>query len=253
MNDHLQHKLYNYQVQPPSQVWDKITVALQETEKPLSERLVTYELEAPAYVWDNISAVLDEEKPPVIPFRKRIAKPLRYSTAAASLIAIAVLVSLLINKKSVSEVTINPPAKLNTTSVISPTISDEPPVVFRNNGVEAANKIVASNKKNASRKVVYTPSTSGYREAEGRSTYVLPHNYPIEKSDLLDRYILFSKTPGEAFRVSKKLFDLFACSDNDENCRHNIEVMQQKAATSSLVASADFSGIIDLLQNIENQ
>ena len=60
MNDHLQHKLYNYQVQPPSQVWDKITVALQETEKPLSERLVTYELEAPAYVWDNISAVLDE-------------------------------------------------------------------------------------------------------------------------------------------------------------------------------------------------
>ena len=81
----------------------------------------------------------------------------------------------------------------------------------------------------------------------------MPHNYQIEKTDLLDRYIIFSKTPGEAFRLSKKLFDLFACSDDDENCKHNIQVMQQKLATSSVMAATDFPGVLDLLQNIENQ
>jgi hypothetical protein len=46
---------------------------------------------------------------------------------------------------------------------------------------------------------------------------------------------------------------LFACSDVNEKCRENIELMQQQMASPSIMASADFSGLLDLLQSINNK
>jgi hypothetical protein len=82
---------------------------------------------------------------------------------------------------------------------------------------------------------------------------VIDHSYPIEEPEYMNRYIIFSEAPGEAFRLSKKLFDLFACSDYNKTCKENIEAVQQKMLDPSIMASADFSSVMDALQIMNNQ
>ena len=254
MNKQLQHKLFNYHAQPPAKVWDKIAFELDnQSEKPLPEKLANYELEPPPFVWDNIAALLNEEVVLVVPFKKRFSKPFKYSTAAASLIALAVLVSLLINKKSVSGVAFAPRIQQNTSTVAPPAPLELTDSLTKVNNYNRKNDIVFVHNKKKSANQALSIHANSFTTLEKRTDKILLHNYQIEKTDLLDRYIIFSKTPGEAFRLSKKLFDLFACSDDDENCKHNIQVMQQKLATSSVMAATDFPGVLDLLQNIENQ
>ena len=248
MEKELQHKLFNYQAPPPVGVWDKINVVLEEeASKPFPERLSNYEEAPPPFIWDNVAASLDESKHRAIPLRQRFSKPLRYSTAAACLIAVSMLIALLINKNSVSN-----DAGL-TTMQLPKTVTATPQKEYQNiAGEKSDNNISSANHVQDQIKIspIRIKNTSPTFK---RGSYVVANNSPKVEIDMPERYIIYASSSGDAFRISKKLFDLFACSDVNEKCRENIELMQQHVAAPGIMSSADFSGLLDLLQNINNQ
>jgi hypothetical protein len=248
MENRLQHKLFNYQAQPPVGVWNKINVVLdEEASKPFSERLANYEQYPAPFLWDNIVASLDENDQKVIPLKLRFSKPLRYSTAAACLIAVAVLITLLINKKSVSNEAGLITRQPSTTVIAAPQKEDQ-----NINGENSGGNINRANRTQEQSKISpirIKKAISSFK----RSNYVLANTFPKVEIDMPERYIIYASSSGDAFRISKKLFDLFACSDVNEKCRENIELMQQQVASPGIMTATDFSGLLDLLQSINNQ
>ena len=160
------------------------------------------------------------------------------------------LISLLVNKNSISSeagLTTVPPA--NTASSPGQFNPEEQNMASgkTSDNLGSANRIENQNNKISPIRIKNT--TPSFK----RSNYVVAHNLPTTVTDMHQRYIIYASSSGDAFRISKKLFDLFACSDVDEKCRENIQLMQQQAASPNIMASADFSGLLDLLQSINNQ
>ena len=72
MDEQLKNKIFNYNAQPPDDVWDKINSALdKESAEHFTGKLIKYELAPPPFVWDNIAASLDKNESKAIPFTKR--------------------------------------------------------------------------------------------------------------------------------------------------------------------------------------
>lgn len=255
MSNHLQHKLFNYHAQPRAEVWEKIVVALDdESEKPFPERLINYELEPPPFIWDNIAAALYEEAP-VIPLKKRFSKPIRYGAVAASLLFAALLINLLLTQKSVSsEGDIISGIKPNS-SVPQP--SQKALETFNSSnyleGNEAASAFPHTNGEENIPIRIITLRSNNKKVNPRFNQVVANNNNSAVEFEFLNRYSIFSKNTGEAFRVSKKLFNLFLCSEVNEYCKLNIEMVKGRMASPSVLASADFPGVLELLQSMNNQ
>ncbi len=58
----LQDKMYNHEVTPPANTWDKIAASLDESEieNEFPTRLYSHEVSPPANTWDKITAALDD-------------------------------------------------------------------------------------------------------------------------------------------------------------------------------------------------
>lgn len=250
MEKELQHKFFNYQAQPPADAWNKINLALdEEASKPFTERLFDYKQNPSPFIWENIAVSLDEDGQRTIPLGKRFSKSVRYGMAAASLIAVAVLITLLINKNSISE-----DASLSTThsSTVVPATQEpqkENQIVVAEkatNGTDDFDPPQDYSKVSPIRIKKTTPSFN-------RGNQIVARNVSKVEIDMPERYIIYASSSGDAFRISKKLFDLFACSDVDLKCREDIELMQQQVASPNVMAATDFSGLLDLLQSINHQ
>jgi hypothetical protein len=255
MSEQLQHRLFNYNAPPPEEVWEKISNALHgEDLSHFSERLLNYQTFPPKFIWDNITNTLDKEETSVIPFTKRFAKPIRYSAVAASLLFVALMINLLFTNKSVSgEVTVAP--IINEKGSLQGTSKNgAKTTVSLNAGTEntPTTRFVYANRINDV-PVRIPPLHSNYKKSNPRLKQVIANNYTTVNSDFLDRYTIFSKTTGEALKISKKLFNLFLCSEKNEFCKLNIEMVQGQLASPSVLASADFSGVMDLLQSMNNR
>ena len=256
MSEQLKHKLFDYHAQPPANAWNKLNNSLNEnSDHRVSERLLQYEVNPPDLVWNNISASLNENEKPVAPFKIRFLKPLKYATVAAALISIVVLVSLFANRNPVSEdVAISPVINQNMPTPVLPADTEKQTETFvENNGFNKSHEMVYTNNIKPSHRALPLYTESSFTPFTELTDQVVRHNYPIETSVLLDRYIIFSKSSGDAFRLSRKLYHLFKCSDTDENCKENIEAIQQRMADPALMASADFSGVLDLIKNMNKQ
>lgn len=61
MSSGIQQKMYDYEVAPPSAVWDKIATELDESEltKKISSRLYNAQVAPPANAWQRIAAILE--------------------------------------------------------------------------------------------------------------------------------------------------------------------------------------------------
>jgi hypothetical protein len=249
MDKGLQHKLLNYQALPSGNVWEKINVALDEdVDKTFSERLGNYEQNPPAFIWDNVAASLDKKSGKLIPFIQRFSKPLRYSTAVACLIAVAVLVTLLVNKRSISNDTNFPGVQSSLSVPVKPKQERNSENIVEEKDVNDSRLVSRNQNYNKVAPIRIKRAGTSFK----RSNYVVENNSPGFQTDIPERYIIYATSSGDVFRISKKLFDLFACSDVNEKCRENIELMQQQVASSTIMATADFSGLLDLLQNINN-
>jgi len=257
MSSPLQNKLFNYEVQPPGEVWSKIAASLEETiSSEVSEKLYHFE-EAPSpAIWPKIASQLDipsREKARVLPFYTRYRRPLKYASVAAIFIFLAILTSLLISKKTESELpgdnlvsnqntreedTVKAPSDSKETGPVSPIIEKTHPEV------SVARSKVARAKKYSS----------------GNSISLAENLFPtqVERTSMIgssfnaDKYMIYSDGDGNAVRLPKKIFSAFACPADNTDCKQRLQKLREKFAESAV--TADFTGLLQILKSLqENQ
>jgi hypothetical protein len=255
MESPIQNKLLHYEIQPPEGAWDKIAESLDESiSTTLSQKLYQYE-EPPLHdVWHKIALQLGDqgsEKAKVVPFFVRYRRPLKYSGAVAIFIFFAVVTSLLVSKKTESEIPAqgitNDVKTKKDTSLINGNLKNTTavPPIERNN----AEKTIANSKAGSIRSGDTPPSIS-------YDQYLFPSeaqpNEIFNGSVSSDKYMIYSDGDGNAIRLPKKIYSAFACETNDFVCKQRLQKLRQKFAASAV--TTDFTGILQILKSLqENQ
>lgn len=261
MSNQIQHKLSDYEVPPPAKAWDEIEAALDNgVNTSVAERLFNFEQKPPQTTWKNISKRLgtfSKQKGKVIPFFERYRKPLKYSTAIAAIVVIAILTSLLISKQTVSEGIVNTymPSTENKTADTTPSKQIDQPQqqisIARLNTQKRPRHIRLSSMKSS---MWLGPETS--LKSTASLEKVVPQyaerTYAIDYSSSDDKYMIYSDGDGSAVRLPKKLFDAFACNTEKVTCKQKLKKLQEQVAASAM--KTDFTGILDMLNKLqENQ
>lgn len=255
MSSQLQNKLLHYEAQPPSGVWDKIAPLFDDQLSPiLSDKLYQYEEDPSLKVWQNINRQLNtpSKEGKVVPFYIRYKKPLKYSGAAAIFLFIAVLTSLLISKKTESELPSN-------SIVQNKIIKKDSSNPFVNS--EEKNSLF-SKKENSKPDQTVAKSTSQRQQTERQHSYSFTNNLlpqQAEKNDNVvnttidkDKYMIYSDGEGNAIRLPKKIFSAFTCPTEDIICKQRLQLLREKFAASAM--TADFNGFLQILKSLqENQ
>src|SRR5215216_3502867 len=107
MSNELKNKLMHYEAEPPPGNWDVIAEALESGKGSLfAQKLSAFEKDPRPGIWEKIDNGLHETRRParIISFYTRYRRPLKYAAATAAFVIFAVLISLLISKKTESEI-----------------------------------------------------------------------------------------------------------------------------------------------------
>jgi hypothetical protein len=256
MNAAFKNRLLNFQCSPSQNIWKNITNSLDgDTDYLFTEKMYHYQTTPQLQVWDKISKELDEGITPVIPIRRRYYHALKF-TGIAVLIAGVILAAFFVSNDSTRPEALTAkkqPPVIRTQSpqkTFSPLDSEDETIIKKRADVglnENRNNRIARSAPIASLVVSKPPSL-----LKTRGSMIVASNTPLVQSEFVDRYIVFSKATGEAVKLSKKLFSLFACYDEDQNCKRNIEKVQSKMASPAMMASADFTSVLEVLQTMEN-
>jgi hypothetical protein len=260
MESSIQNKLSNYEPVPPDVVWNRIAAALDENEEHLfSERILTFTTPPPSGTWEKISRILDVNKVPavVLPFYKKYRRPLKYTGAAAAIAFFAILTSLLISKKTISEVPLQPSIvakealKTNTPGERSQEDADEN---SRSNTQSFASAIrtPADRIKKTNLLGIQSQSTGSLALLDNILPKTVQRKNSITSDSRTEQYMIYSDEEGNAVRLPKKLFDAFACPVEQVSCKQKLKRIQEKIAASA--QSADFTGILEIVKTLqENQ
>ena len=258
MSNQIQHKLSNYEVDPPAKAWEGIEAALDSgLQITFADKLYSFEQAPPVTTWQRISSQLglDVKKPArVIPFFIKYSKPLKYSAAVAAFVIIAVLTSLFISKKTVSDsivTNILPSIQKTITDSIQPIENNLPPKqisIARLNTQKRSGHIRLSTMKSnmwlgPEKLLVSNASVEKVVPQYAERTTAI--NY--SSSD--DKYMIYSEGDGNAVRLPKKLFDAFACNTDRITCKQKLKKLQEQVAASAM--KTDFTGILDMLNKLE--
>jgi hypothetical protein len=256
MSSLLQNKLLQYEFQPPEGVWDKIAASLDQNISPaVSEKLYQFEESPSPAVWQKIISTLDTvtEKAKVVPFYTRYRRPLKYSGAVAIFIFLAVLTSLLISKKTESEL----PAE---GLVINQQATKKDTVTILRDSKEA-NPVTPTIEKNHSEPSIAKAKVSKTRKSSTANSIALAEDLlpkqaqrtsMIGSSFNADNYMIYSDGDGNAVRLPKKLFSAFACPTDNIDCKQRLQRLREKFAESAM--TADFTGLLQILKSLqENQ
>lgn len=235
MSTDWQRRLLNYEVKPPADTWKAVAEALNETNPAFVQRLQNYEQAPDAECWSKLAEQLNAGKE-AIPLYHRYSKLIKYVSAAAILIILAVSISLLFIPKHESEIAATRKLDAGTIEQNRNTFSDSDKNTFLNNRVESENR-----KKKDSETEYYSTAPKGL--AAKVSSY--------------NRYIAFTNNKGKTVKLSKKVMPVFNCADNAAasnslRCKENIKSLQQKMATSTLPPTTDFAGLIDMIKHLED-
>ncbi len=229
MSNQLQNKLFHYSANPPETTWDNISSSLND-EMPGMAKLNDFEQEPSSLVWSKLTAQLDSDtsNQKYLPFLQRYHKPLHYLSAASIISIVAITIALLINKDAVSDELVYQPAIEKTNSEVLKIKDDLP-----GNNVETndQNKIIHPNN-------VDTPSS---------------HSNSFSKNS---RYLTVATQKGNSVRLSQKALRVFNCAENrtavnNIRCKENIQLLQQKMATSLVSPTGDFAGLIDMIKHLD--
>ena len=260
MSNQIQHKLSNYEVQPPAKAWDEIESALDNgINTNFADKLYSFEQKPPHTTWQKISSQLGQyskEAARVVPFFKRYSKPLKYSTAVAAFVILAILTSLFISKKTVSE------SIVNTSLPSIENKSAESPEVIQNNQSPQQISIARLNTQKRAGHIRLSSMKSNTwlgPETSLKSTASVEKVVPqyAERTNAIDyssdeKYMIYSDGDGNAVRLPKKLFDAFACNTDRVKCKQKLKKLQEQVAASAM--KTDFTGILDMLNKLqENQ
>lgn len=238
MSSPIQNKLLHYEVPPPTGSWEKIAASLDEGYPgSLSEKLYQFEAAPPQEIWQKINQNLSSKNQArVVPFYVRYRRPLKYSGAIAVFIFAAVLVSLLISKKTESELPAGRTVNIST--------KKDSPLLFEPKENQQKNSVSSSLPKNSSQ------PASKFSQAP-----VSPVDNDGISGNLSDKYMIYYDAEGNTIRLPKKIFNAFVCPlDRPDNadCKQRLKKLKEKFASSAV--TADFNGILEILKSLqENQ
>ena len=250
MTNQLQNKLLHYEVQPPEGAWDNIAASLNEQfSAAITDRLYNFESIPSSDVWNKIDkelATTSSEKAKVIPFYIKYRRPLKYSGAIAIFAFLAILTSLLISKKTESELpaqSVASEVKRNTSKSLSPLQTLAP-------GGHDSERVLAKANTAKSKELLHDKVSAALEED------LLPHhaqkNETVSSSLPSDKYMIYSDRDGNAIRLPKKIFSAFACPSEDIVCKERLQQLREKFAASAM--TADFNGLLQILKSLqENQ
>lgn len=252
MSSELRNKLLNWEAPLPENGWNKISALLDSnTEYQLSQKLQQFQKNPPGHIWDKIEQQLSTpEVAPVVPFFHKYRQVFKYGVAAAVLIVVGMFIGLLVINKSDMGVAERKPA-LNTMqqNPFPPQEKDNELPDATENGpslVQKPNPVIPGKNNNAAATIT--------RSQDKRKEEKRPERFEVPLTSLQsNRYVMHTNNSGDAVKLSRKLYSLFQCSElwTDKECKEQIEWLQQKAANPSMVAAADFTGVLELLKNME--
>jgi hypothetical protein len=254
MNSSLKDKLTDFESTPPPKAWDKIVAALDDTlPASITEKLYEYQQAPPASVWNKINNELskEQESAKLIPLLSRFSKNARYSGAAIILLVLGLTAWFIINNINgtsdlASNQTIIPvPGKTQDSSGVSITDPSNK-VVFTPETKQVPGPrpfVVASKPK----KSILRPG----KPMPSASSGMVKRRQVMDLSLPVDRYMVYSDGQNAPVKLSKKLFEVFACIQEDLDCKQRIQSLQQRISTSAV--ASDFTGMLDMLHQLKEK
>jgi hypothetical protein len=259
MSSELQNKLLHYEVTPPEKVWDNIAASLdQDIPFTVSEKLFQFQETPPPSAWAAISRNLDHPQrgAVVLPFFKRYRRPLKYAGATAAMVVLAVLVSLMVSKKTESEVPVQgqthvPEKRPQQTNDTAPPQKPEETNTLMASAVKPEKSQGISFYRGASMLEPLNMINAASHIEQlfpglAEPTHALPSR---DLSSKYDNYMVYSDDEGHAVRLPKKMYDAIACPNDDLICKQRIKYLQQQV--SSAAVTADFTGLLEILNNMK--
>lgn len=251
MSNQIQHKLMHYEVPPPEGIWDGISQALDEAlPGSVAEKLYQFEEKPPEGSWQKIESALNASPAKVLSFYGRNKRAFRYGGATAAMVILAMLTSLFVSKKSVSEL----PRDTSVTKKqeASTTIAPVQAPSYSSIGT-GAGKILKHIFSSPRRSAFVIPSASSMNTVASLDK-LIPRLAERKQQDISndgfsDKYMVLSYGDGAAVRLPKKLYDAYVCPGNEPACKEKIKKLQEKIATSAL--SADFAGMLDIIDHLK--
>lgn len=243
--------------EPPAAVWERLSEQLEE--KPLyAEKLFEFSAVPPASAWNAIQNKIEPEvvTTPVIRMLPR-NKWVQYGSVAASLLFAIFLFRQYSQQDAVSAGTKAAPP-IEQSIVTLPGSNNPAPIIPNNNLGRAASR---PNQQNPVVQTFYPlvpdagsdpiPYAQPARIATARLNEIVPANYQVEDGEL-ERYIVLPVSEDAAVRLPKKLYDLFNCGDVPlpAGCSELVLQLRQRVANPSLVTTADFAGVVEMVQRV---
>jgi hypothetical protein len=266
MSERLQNKMYDYEVTPPANLWEKIAAALDESEMSheFPSKLYEIEITPPANTWNKIKTSLDTEEPELSE-HKKVIPFFRYAVAAA-IIGLVVLGSIqLIKSKSADNKivqqkekltgkdTTTPPAKAGENTAVTDEKNDDIALEDSKQTLAKLDIPVGKKIKNVSKNYFIrhvldnggSDNDNGYAEAAYKET----------SNNIAGRYIAVMTPDCNVVRVSKKLDHLVCCVAGDDPgtvCKDQLQKWREKIACSSMAASpGNFMDIVSLVNSLQ--
>ncbi|HMU46409.1 MAG TPA: hypothetical protein PKC72_08585 [Chitinophagaceae bacterium] len=277
MSNDSKHKLFNYEVMPPAEVWQKISSELDESDisNQYPARLRQFEVSPPPAIWEKISGSLDPVKQfPASAEKRRLAPIFKYA-AAAAIITLFIWggIQLLNNGSDKIEIAKDGENQVKqdtanfTENTTNSNNSDLPSIAESSSNTEQdirdAAALEESKKTYANLDIpvrsklkdvsnfYFTP------ESDFSSTRSIDFSASGDdpEKDLADRYVMLMTPDGNIIRMSKKLGDFVCCvagEEQDPNCVNQIKSLQEKIANSSIGHSpGNFLDILNLVNFLQ--
>lgn len=255
MSNRIKNKLYNYEETPPLQVWDKVAASLTELDETFENKLFHFQQQPPQNTWDKIAEKLDDELPTktkVVPLH-RFPKLFKYAIAAAVILFMALGASYFTTTKTTAVSAIKPLA-IHTPRKV--TIPQQP---VYNTSVTATTLAVSNTTQKTKKKNTFLHLASvkfasavhlPLKSLQTNALAIVPKEKQLINTGDADRYMIALANNGNAVRLPKKVYPSFACADASDNmCKQKLASLQQQMASS---LTTEFTGIIDLLQNLQD-
>ncbi len=96
MNRNIENKLFNFEAEPPAEIWDSISKALNKGATPTyQDKLYHFEQEPPVDAWEKIRSALGKEEAAPRSLLKKLNGSIKYAAAVLvlALISIAVYIT----------------------------------------------------------------------------------------------------------------------------------------------------------------
>lgn len=273
-------RIYNLEVNPPGEVWERVAASLDDSynRNSFPGMLYNYESEPPADTWNKIKNFLKTEEAPVIHIKQHnpLSSFLKYAVAAC-IIGLLAFGAIRYYNSSTDKIDVAVAPGILPSNTDTPVISDKSQKVSipaQNDtddlALEQSKNTYARldmNSRNFSSKInrrLYgSPAklASAFNEMsiENSAELQYPHRAAVTDSpsdNSSGRYIMFKNNHGQYVRVSKKLSDLFCCvsgEQQDEDCSNQLKKWREKMATSSFTPSPDnFMDILDLVNSLQD-